>query len=198
MHAFAFDLQTRIGFCDLASGAHQLLEVFCAGREGQLMGYQRSGGRIVPQLREPTNSCVIQWGLDLVRETVRQVVEQFISIPEICSVESDLRPAIAALLSEFWHRPEPREAHAWGSFPSEDDQAVADRTPLARPFHTWEALSMLVPGRLAGASNKRIWEPGALAATSRPVRLALRAARRIAAVRSAVRRRMHFGRGGFQ
>lgn len=97
---------------------YPLFEIFCAGREGSLQQYRREGDRVVPVTDANRPREVEAWNLDLVFEVVGAFVDNF-ELDRACSVNVDVRSALADVVDLLWTSPTRLEAEAWGSFPWE-------------------------------------------------------------------------------
>lgn len=166
-------------------GLEALIEVFCTSTEGSTLGYDLAGERVVPRLG-PTRRDLDAWGWPVLQATVAAFGREFTDTGEFDSDENAIRTACLAVLQEFWERPTPTEAAAWGAFPYEDDQTAAGAVPLAAPLPWAHALA--IARRAAAGPHRAAWWQGSLALTPaarrnvlrplRSLRLWLRAARR--------------------
>lgn len=160
------------------------LEVFCAADHGTVTGL-RDGpdGRIEVETDPGWAGPVAAWGLGTVRAAIAAFAEALASggvSGDLAAAEiRAVRPVIGDLLEEFWLRPEPGEARAWGAFPFNLGEGHGSFiAPLAEPF----GLADLTKG-LRGAKGLRkhehFWIEGALATTPAGVRTVIDGTRRL-------------------
>jgi hypothetical protein len=144
-----------------------LIESFCAGGHGAVLGYEeRAEGGVGPVLRAARNEPVLDWGLADVRAVVADAVSVLSSTLRFVDAGADLRAPVAELLEELWYRPTPEEAAAWGAFPHEFDQAGEHRATLARPL-SMTSLARAASGDAAVAGP---WVRAAVASSPAPIR----------------------------
>ena len=130
--AYLFDGGRSLGAGRLTESM-ATFDVFCSGREGLTIGYAREGDRVVPVLRSPLNEPVLTWGLATVRGAVDSFARHLVLDGELVDLDADARPAVLAVLREFFEHPTEEEARAWGAYPHSSDQNEADSYHLARP-----------------------------------------------------------------
>jgi hypothetical protein len=144
-----------------------LIESFCAGGHGPVLGYEeRPEGGVGPVLRAARNEAVIDWGLADVRAVVADAVSALLSTLHFVDTHADLRAPVAAVLEELWYRPTPDEAGAWGAFPHEFDQAGDHRATLARPL----SVSSLARAASGDSGVAGPWVGAAVASSPAPIR----------------------------
>ncbi len=97
---------------------YSLFEMFCAGREGSLLGYRREDGRVLPVTDARRPAEVRAWNIDRVYETVAAFVAN-VDLDETSFLNVDVRPALERVVDLLWQRPTRLEAEAWGTFPWE-------------------------------------------------------------------------------
>lgn len=172
--AYLFDHTAGHGVPGDSSGQIALVETFCAGREGSTLGYRREGNALLPVLVRPDNEAALRWGLEEVRGTVREAVDELLSgdLDDLRRI-GDLRGVVDALLREFWERPTPGEVEVWGSFPFEADDAHRTSIPLAAPVDWRSVAGELRLGRvrLRPVSS---WRAGTASVSGPPWRQVLR------------------------
>lgn len=118
-----------------------IMEAMFAADHGTLLRLQESGGRIVPILRTQTIPSLQEWGLDELRATIREIIDQ-------CDLEgADLdgaacmRAVIHNLLKSFWFEPTHAEAEAWGCFPLGDKMGhIDEKVHMAESF-SWRDIA---------------------------------------------------------
>jgi hypothetical protein len=175
--SYFFDTTRKHGF--VREGTRRpfwLLEMFCAGDHGSVTGYRENGNRIEATLNNETNEPVTVWGLPLVRATVHAFAENLILDPSLVNPCADIRPAIAELLDQFWSRPSPDEARAWGEFPYDDGMGKESCiSPVADPYSWSDVLKAFRTGRI-DPHHRTSWHEACLELTPAHVRLLLKAA----------------------
>jgi hypothetical protein len=181
-HGFFFDHNRGEGADIFARTEDQrgFLEVFCAADHGTVTGLREApGGRIEAEVDPAWAGPVAAWGLGTVRAAIAAFTEALrldaASVPEVLAV----RPVIGDLLRDFWLRPEPAEARAWGGFPFNLGEGHGSFTaPLADPYGLRDLRRALRGGKLL-KKHEHFWVEGALAASPAPLGALLRGARRL-------------------
>lgn len=114
-------------------GLLTLVELACTADHGSVLGYEDVKGTVIPIFDENGNEPVVDWGLPIIRQTVRRVAEEMLLEPDLVSIQGiDLRPAILDVFEEFWTSPTTEEAQAWGAYPFEDGWGTQSyRHPIA-------------------------------------------------------------------
>ena len=174
MEAYLFDERSRRGTATIGPEATQMIEAFCTGTDGALIGYQADGEQVTPMLVTPVNRPALEAGLPLVRETICRFSEDLALRPGSVNSDADVRPATSAILKAFWRSPAPSAAAAWATFPFELNLARAESTQLATRFSWSDVVDAFRTGVL-GRRHWRPWVAGSLVITPAAVRLALRA-----------------------
>ncbi len=158
------DEVSRAGFLK-TPGLLTLVEMACTADHGSVTGYRASDGEVIPELAEARNCTVMDWGFDMLRQTVSATVRELCAAPIPLRRHVDLRPASLAVFDEFWNSPTRAEATAWGQYPFEDGWSgdtvslpIAERQGLgavvrSQPHRHWwnggaEALSAPLPRTL--------------------------------------------------
>lgn len=166
------DQRRNLGFTD-AQGLVTMLETFCSADHGSVIGYRQVSkpselgqvSRVEPIFTEPQNQRVLDWGYDVVRETIYAVADRLLLNPELLNPEATVCGACLDLFNVFWNHPTRAESIAWGSFPMEDGwgkEAVS--IPLAMAYG-W--------ADVAKRHHRRHWWHGAaLAQSAMPVQWA--------------------------
>jgi hypothetical protein len=171
--AYFFDAQANTGHVTVGMRLRTFLESFCAGDHGRVLGYEDVDGVIRPRLERAVNTRLIDWGLPVLRETIRAFVVALVVDPSLNDPRADVRPAIADVLGRFHGDPERREALAWSRYLYEEDLGGYALVGMARPYDWRSVWRGLVTGDVADASNVQ-WYAGSLAISPRPIELAIR------------------------
>jgi len=174
-HCYLYDHRQDFGYVLDGLPLAVPIELFCTADHGVVLSYERAGDTIRPVLREGCNRIADQWGLTLYQQTLRTFADQLVLDGDLVNPRADLRVPLLELLRSFWLTPTSAEAAAWGRFDFEDDQAGDSQHRLAAPFSLGQLPSMCWQGGIKPRYSVE-WIQGSLAVTSRPVRLALRAA----------------------
>lgn len=116
---YLHDQRHDLGFLQ-AEGLVTMLEAFCSGDHGSVIGYQKVGDRVEPILTELKNQRVLDWGYDLVRETICEVADRLLLDAQLINPEANLCAASLAVFNLFWTQPTRQESLALGTFPMED------------------------------------------------------------------------------
>lgn len=187
-----FDDEAGLG-PDLRSVAvAPLVEAFCTGSHGLVLGYADHGDGVTPVLKSAHNVEAAACGLDVLRATVDAFVDHLVLSEPVAERCADLRDAVVSVLVEFATRPTRVEARVWGRFPYGADPREFSLRTLAAPYRAVDAAGVLalgplrrVPHRAWPAASRRLSPRPVAWAMGRPADLATRARGRLA---SAVRR----------
>ena len=170
--AYYFDEYRGLGQIGSVPGIIALMEMFCAGDEGSVVGFAEQGNTIKPVLAEPQNRRVIDWGLPILRETVSQFLVN-LELDEIKGNSwADMRRAVTSVLRAFWLHPSLEEARFWGHFPFECGSGSERSWIILAERYRWRDLLSAL--RQNGSSPRQwaAWPPASLALSSWPVRVA--------------------------
>ena len=173
MEAYLFDERSRRGMDTGGPEAAHMVEVFCTGTEGAVVGYDERAEQVVPVLATPINQPALKAGLLVVRQTISRFSEELALLSGGVSLDADVRPATAAILKAFWQTPSPAAAAAWATFPFELNLAQAESTRMATRF-SWRDVADVFRTGVLGRNVWRPWVAGSFAITPAAVRLALR------------------------
>jgi hypothetical protein len=172
--AYFFNERQGAGFIDLLprQGVLMLLEVFCSGDHGQVIGFEQKGEEVCPVLKDDLNPSLLDGGLQLLRETIYCFIDNLLLDASLINIEADMRAATAEVLKAFWLKPAVAEARALAAFPCEI--GFADDTspvPLAECYRWQHVMQPLWP---APKPQHRLplWPAGAYALTAPPVQCA--------------------------
>lgn len=170
--AYMYDACTEMGWTEGIPQPWGIIEVFCVGDHGRLLGYRDSDGRIEPDIENADNVDAQEWGLGLFRTTVLAFVEALVLEDDLVDVGADLRGAVVEVCREFWLSPTAAEAQAWGGFVYEDDPVGLSRGVLASAY----GLRDIVDGirRRQVDHERRVWRGGSLQMSGPVTRLAYR------------------------
>ena len=189
-HGYYFDHNRGIGADIFARACDQrgFLEVFCAADHGTVTGLRETAdGRIEPEVDPTWAGPVAAWGLGTVRAAIAAFAESLAGTvgneagPEAVTADDilALRPAIGALLRDFWLDPAPAEARAWGAFPFNLGEGHGSYVaPLADAYGPAD-LARVLKGRRMWKKHENFWIEGAVAASNPALRRLLATARRL-------------------
>lgn len=168
--AFMRDEDLGMGYLK-TPGLLTLVELACTAPHGSVCGYEDQGGTVMPVLCPDGNQEVVDWGLDLIHETVRRVAHELELSPDLIGTDGiDLRPAILDAFDLFWESPTRAEAVAWGDYPFEDGWGTAAvRHPIAERQN--------FVGAIKGGPHRHWWEGGASQLSGPLVRKAIESRR---------------------
>ena len=157
-----------------------LMEMFCAGSHGLVLGYEEREGVIVPRLASERNTQVLEWGLGYAHRCVEAFARHVARDLSLVDIASDVRPALEELLRLFWHSPSYDEARVIGSFPYQDDQHAERLRPLAQGFGLCHIAKALTGPRRV-RHHRATWYDGSMALTRWPMRWGIALAGRFGA-----------------
>ncbi len=171
MAAWFFDAARGTGRLPYMRGTISLVELFCSGDHGPVLGFAVEGGVAGPVFGGE-RSAAAPWGLDLVRRTVSAFADAASAALANgeADPEADVRAAVDDVLRAFWLHPTQAEARHWGSFPVECSFSSALSYPLASPLG---ARSLVRLFRRGGLRPRASWGEGTAALSAWPVRAAL-------------------------
>lgn len=171
-HAFLFDLSRGRGLPHRLHGVQNLLEAFCQAPHGRTVGYQPGPAGVTAMLEHSAREeALVAWGLSGYREALGRTVDHFLAASPDLAVSVDLRPALGAVLTEFWDRPTLAEARAWGALPFDVDVAGGTAEPLARAVHLEDALREMRTRRRLKLRPEGSWRAGVARQSSPPWRV---------------------------
>jgi hypothetical protein len=172
---YIFDVGLGMG-CG-AGGSEELLETFCAGSHGMVCGYTEREHRIEPVLTQPVNRYAQEWGIPVLRDTLRAFVANLYVHEQFDFLRVEIRHTVRDLLAKFWNDPTRVESSVWGTYRHAATQTESSSSPLAQPYSFLQILNRLLgrPTRVAGSS----WYAGSLKLTPITIRCGIKAARRI-------------------
>lgn len=173
MAAWFFDAARGTGRLPYMRGTISLVELFCSGDHGPVLGFASRDGVAGPVFGGE-RSAAAPWGLDLVRRTVSAFADAVAAAlaNDEADPEADVRAAVDGVLRAFWLRPTPAEARHWGSFPVECSFSSALSYPLAEPLGARSLVRLL---RRGGLRPRASWGEGTAALSAWPIRAALEA-----------------------
>lgn len=152
------------------------VQMFCAASHGTVIGYQRDGETIVPDLATETDQPMLDWGLEIYTTTMSAVAENLVLDEDLVDPYADVRDVACNLITTFWTQPDQSEAAAWGSFPFEGAQASGGAsTPLAHRYTLRSIFYEMSTGRFPNLGWQH-WYEGSLAISGPAIRKGLKIA----------------------
>jgi FMN phosphatase YigB (HAD superfamily) len=162
IHSYIGDQVHQLGY---PKYAHPLfVELFCGAEHGATVGYRLDVDGVKPLLEVSTNEPLAEWGLSTVHDTILAFTDHLWLDPVAVNHASDLRPAIAELLSLFFESPSRSEAEAWGSYPIEYGRTGVVTARIAAPLTWWQLPQALRHGAMKTRKGTE-WIEGGLALT---------------------------------
>jgi FMN phosphatase YigB (HAD superfamily) len=152
---YLYDERHHLGFLR-TDGLVTMLETFCSADHGSVVGYQKVGDRIEPILTELKNQKVLDWGNDLVQETICAVADRLLLDSELLNPEANLCAASLAVLNLFWNQPTKQESLALGRFPMEDGWGKESISTCLATAYQWRDV-------LKHSKPRHWWHHGAVA-----------------------------------
>lgn len=173
--AYMYDSHTRNNYLTrILPHAGALLECFCAGDHGTVIGMERTKSRVEPVFSARLNRPVLDWGLPIYRKTITAFGRRLASVASSEVMDVDVRRATSEGLELFWTNPTKPEAKSWGSFPVDDGWGKRSNWyPLAQPY-TWSDLKLAVRRGSVPKLQKGTWIAGSLSLTSNHLAYAIR------------------------
>ena len=173
--SYFLDERRGRGFVRRIPNVRFLIEMFCSGDHGQVMGYLDEEGQIRPKLKEEFNSRGLEWGLGLARATVSCFADTLLVDPSVVNVWADVRAPLAEVLRRLWLNPSALEARALGAFSVEDSPTADHWFTLATAFHPSQVARMLLR---SDGDRPPAWFPGSLALSNPLVRVIVKGSRK--------------------
>lgn len=171
VHAYMYNTATGHGANLRVPDTPYIIETFCMANHGIVADYAEGpGGQISGIAETATNPPVQEWGFNLYRDTIQAFCAALDDRTLRSAMNTDLRPAVASVLSAFWLSPTRDEADAWGAYPYDSDPLARSTRPLARAFSRSE-LAPILRGE-DFEQGDRAWLQGSLALSDREGRLA--------------------------
>ena len=190
LDAWFFDDAGKGGYLPYLASTSSLIEMFCAGSHGAVIGYEQKGNEIVPKLRSEF-SPMQEWGLPILWKATADFVEAFTRTMQgaqnIVNLDVDLRHGIRDILQLFWLRPSRLEVKYWGTFPAEVNLNQTCVRALAGAVRTREIVNAVFRQRKLRAEHT--WPTGTAIASPLPYRLLLQLFWRVRAKLPRLRRR---------
>ena len=137
-----------------------MIESFAMGSEGNTLGFEQVGDRVVPLLRTRRNEAAQLWDFDGYRAALAAALDALCDGPPLDTCV-DLRASAWRQLLSFWRSPSLAEARAWGAQPYGEDFANAHVHPLARAVTARRLLARLRLGP-PGWREPTYWLAGTL------------------------------------
>lgn len=173
LRAWLFDESRQPGVLTELPGANMLIEMFCAGTHGRLLGYARDGERVRPVLASERNQPVLDWGIRDVQRVAVRVAELAADYVDPTDLHADWTPTAWELLRKFWSAPTRAEVSTWASFPWEEETWPPFQ-PIAQTLTTGDVLRRLLRGERS-IRRHTSWRAGTARASGQPWRALLRA-----------------------
>jgi hypothetical protein len=181
LRPWLFDGSAGSGYLPELQAICTLMEMFCAGAHGAVIGLNRLGGRIEPVLASET-SPMQEWGLASIRETIYAFTDIFVemlhSTIDLIDMDADVRRSVNQALRLFWLHPTVDEVREWGTFPVETSlnngvvKTLAERVGFRE---LWTACR----SRKFCIRSEHGWGKGTAVQSRWPIRVLLTAAWRI-------------------
>lgn len=175
LEAWFFDDARKRGYLPPVPGTTSLVEMFCAGDHGSVIGFTRESVGIVPILRTET-SPMADWGLASVRDVIASFTEHYLTAlreqDDLSDLRNDLRRPVNQVMKLFWIHPTKEEVRDWGSFPVEATLNNSVILPLAERLsgsHLWKAFRK----RSLAVRSEHSWPQGTAAISIWPLRVLL-------------------------
>ncbi|HEY5813150.1 MAG TPA: hypothetical protein VIT23_10930 [Terrimicrobiaceae bacterium] len=156
---------------------YTIMEIACSADHGTVEEFTETECGYKPVLRSDRNDLAMDWGLALMQQTICRFCEHLLLDASLIDISADMRPALTALLREFWVHPTRPEVAVWGAFCFENDQTGATRHRIAKPY-TISAVRRALSG-MSIAPSKSFWQHGSIAISPWPVRVALQCGMRL-------------------
>ena len=192
LDAWFYDDASRRGQLPYLIATSSLVEMFCAGSHGSVIGYERFAGGIRPKLRSPV-SPMQEWGLPLMRKATVAFVEQLVRVLPAdrapATLDVDLRHSIRRIMELFWLSPTRTEVKYWGTYPVQANFTNTVVLPLAERISLQRVLRALSRGSFRFRSN-HAWPRGTELASPFPVRQLLQGIAALRGSNSRLRRRL--------
>jgi FMN phosphatase YigB (HAD superfamily) len=153
--------------------ANTLIEMLCADVSGRTLSYESEDGQIHPVLAAQVNQPLVDWGVPAMQEVALRACERVAPRLSQVSAHLDLRPATWAVLRTFWTTPTDAEAHAWGSFPWEEEM-WPPYVPVAHRMSVSDVVTRAARGDKA-IRRRRSWRAGSAVISGQPWRTVLKA-----------------------
>lgn len=156
-----------------ARGFGTCVQMFCAADHGTVTGYYEVDGKVMAKLAVDHDEPVLDWGLEILQQSVQRVVDELVLDEEVLDLAGDMRGISTYLVDMFWSDPELSEAAAWGSFPFEGAQATGDvPRRLAHRYTVPEIVRGMVDGTFPDLGWQH-WYEGSLRLSPAPIRAGL-------------------------
>ncbi|HVH94502.1 MAG TPA: HAD family hydrolase [Nocardioidaceae bacterium] len=153
--------------------ANTLIEMLCADVSGRTLSYESRDGRVHPVLAAEVNQPLVDWGVPAMQQVAVRACELVAPRLSQASAHLDLRPAVWAVLRTFWTTPTDAEAHAWGSFPWEEEM-WPPFVPVAHRMTASDVIGQAARGRRV-IRRRRSWRAGSALVSGEPWRTLLKA-----------------------
>lgn len=170
--AFFFDEGRQTGCMQRDYWVEPLMETFCMADHGVTLKYEAGEAGMIPVLKTERNDLALAAGLSIQQEAILKFSEFALNGYHPGFDPETLRPAIDALLGEFWNSPTAMEAEAWGTYAYADDQTEACTFDFGQPLGLTDCMRSIYRGQLT-PPHRAGWAAGGLRRSSALVRLTL-------------------------
>jgi FMN phosphatase YigB (HAD superfamily) len=113
-----------------------MLEAFCSGDQGPLLGFQEQDGTVLPQLGSDVNTIAVSWGLPIIRRTVAAYFQRLHIDPDTVPLSADVRWSLIGVSNELLKRPTRAEVREFGAHSVEREPGGGDQSALALPYRS--------------------------------------------------------------
>lgn len=170
-----------------------IVEPMCTAAHGMVTGFRREGDKVEPTY-DPEGSVYGHWEFDLLRQTVHRFADGIGLRADDPRLNGDARQAIHDLFVAFWQHPTRHEAAVWGRLPLGDRLGRRDlAATFARPFF-WGDVPNTYRRAHINVPSECIWFRGCFRQAHPVLRLALKVANKLGAVRNGVQQRRGDGK----
>lgn len=174
LSAWFYDDASHHGHLPYLNATSALVETFCSGTHGAVLGYSRTANGVEVNLRSDV-SPMQQWGLPQMRRVTTAFVEAFVkALPcgsDAAVLDTDLRRSVQRVMELFWLHPSASEVRHWGTFPVEVTITNTLVLPLAERLSMVRLLGSLLRRRSPRSNHS--WPKGTALRSSLPVRACL-------------------------
>ena len=167
--AWLFDSRVSYSRARKLLWARHLVEIFCTGSEGGLVGYRRlPTNSIVPVLAGHKNTAANSWGLSLMRAAILQVANEVADLSDLFDIGQDSRASLSRAISGLVEHPSKAETEALCKFPYENGmESEGETQDFIVPYNLRSALKL-------STGNVGMWPHGSAQLANPIARVPLR------------------------